>query len=49
MKPSIIIRVGAAYDSVIVDGHPFDRSKMDRATKRKFSRMIVDALTKVAR
>lgn len=44
MKPSITIRIGAAYDDVIVDGVTFDRAKMKGPEKRKLRRMIVNAL-----
>ncbi len=43
-KPSITIRIGAAYDLVTVDKVVFDRSKMDRPAKRKLTRLLVDAL-----
>lgn len=41
-KPSITIRIGAAHDSVTVDGHVFDRSKMPKDEKSKLRRIIRD-------
>lgn len=42
-KSNITIRVGAAHDSVTVDGVVFDRSSMDKPTRNKLRRMIVAA------
>lgn len=44
--PKITIRLGAAHDEVVVDGHTFDRSVMSRADKSKLRRIIVGALSK---
>lgn len=41
--PKITIRVGAAHDEVVVDGHVFDRSKLTRPERNKLTRMIVAA------
>ncbi len=44
-KPSITIRLGAAYDEVTVDGVTFDRSTMKREDKSKLRRLVRDAFT----
>lgn len=39
----ITIRIGAAYDQVeTADGAVFDRSHMDRTSKRKLARLVRD-------
>jgi 3-polyprenyl-4-hydroxybenzoate decarboxylase len=45
--PKITVRIGAAHDSVTVDGTTFDRSRMARPERNKMTRMIVGALTNV--
>lgn len=42
--PSITLRIGAAYDTVTVDGHTFDRAAMDRPSRRKLTRLVVGGL-----
>ena len=42
----VTLRIGAAYDEVIVDGHRFDRSVMERSQRNKLRRMIVAAFEK---
>ena len=44
-KPSIRIRMGAAYHDATVDGTHFDLSTFSRADRHKFSRLIIGALT----
>ena len=44
-KPSISIRMGAAYHDATVDGTHFDLSTFSRADRHKFSRLIIGALT----
>jgi hypothetical protein len=43
-KSQITIRLGAAYDTVTVDGHEFDRATMTRPERHKFRRMLVDGV-----
>lgn len=38
------IRIGAAYDEVVIDGHTFDRSKLDKHQRRAMSELIVETL-----
>ena len=40
----LTIRIGAAYDEVIIDGHTFDRSKLDKHQRRAMSSLIVETL-----
>lgn len=44
MKPRITVRIGAAYDEVIIDGHTFDRSGLNRNQRHAMASMIVDTL-----
>lgn len=44
MAPSITIRIGAAHDEVVIDGHTFDRSGLDRNQRRAMAELIVEAL-----
>jgi hypothetical protein len=44
MAPRITIRIGAAYDEVIVDGHTFDRAGLDRGQRRAMAALIVESL-----
>lgn len=39
-KPQITIHIGAAHDEVNVDGHRFDRSRMDRREKNKLRHIV---------
>lgn len=41
---SLIIRIGAAHDEVVIDGHTFDRSGLDRAQRRAFNELVVETL-----
>ena len=43
-KPRLTIRIGATRDEVIIDGHTFDRSPLNKHQKRTMARMITDAL-----
>lgn len=40
----ITIRIGAAHDEVVIDGHTFDRSKLSRREKDAMRSLIMDAL-----
>ena len=40
----ITIRIGAAHDEVVIDGHTFDRSKLKRREKDAMRSLILDAL-----
>ncbi|CUA90963.1 hypothetical protein Ga0061061_11720 [Chelatococcus sambhunathii] len=44
MSPRITIRVGAAYDEVVVDGHTFDRSGLSRHQRQAMASLIVDTM-----
>lgn len=44
MKPRITVRIGAAYDEVVIDGHTFDRSGLNRNQRSAMAEMIVAAL-----
>lgn len=44
MAPLITIRIGAAHDEVIIDGHTFDRSGLDRNQRRAMAELIVESL-----
>ena len=46
-KPNITIRLGAAHNSVEVDGTVFDRSKMDKPAQSKLRRVIRDVFTEL--
>jgi hypothetical protein len=39
------IRLGAAHNSVTIDGHTFDRSGLTRSETREFNRQVVEAYT----
>lgn len=41
-RPSVVIRLGAAHNSVTVDGVVFDRSRMTREERSKLRRLIRD-------
>lgn len=41
MKPSLIIRMGAAKDEVVIDGHTFDRSTLTKSQRREFNRQVL--------
>jgi len=38
------IRIGAAHDEVVIDGHTFDRSKLNRHERDAMRSLIMDAL-----
>jgi len=38
------IRIGASYDEVVIDGHTFDRSKLDRHQRKAMSSLIIEHL-----
>jgi len=40
----ITIRIGAAHDEVVIDGHTFDRSKLNRHERDAMRSLIMDAL-----
>ncbi|WP_336814814.1 hypothetical protein [Bosea sp. MMO-172] len=44
MKPRIIMRIGAAYDEVVIDGHTFDRSGLNRNQRHAFAALVVEHL-----
>ena len=44
MSPRITIRMGATHDEVIVDGHTFDRSGLNRNQRNAMAALIVDTL-----
>ena len=44
-KPSITIRLGAAYDHVIIDGVTFDRRAMKPEENSKLRRVVRDCFT----
>lgn len=44
MKPRITVRIGAAYDEVIIDGHTFDRSGLNRNQRHAFAALVVESL-----
>lgn len=46
-KPNIVIRYGAAHDSIEVDGHSFDRGALDRQERSKLRKIVVGALEKI--
>lgn len=37
--PTITIRLGADTNTATIDGREFDRSTMDRATRKRFNRL----------
>jgi hypothetical protein len=43
-RPQITLRIGAAHDEVVIDGHTFDRSGLDRGQRRTMSELIIEAL-----
>lgn len=43
MSLGITIRLGAAHDSITVDGKTFDRAKLTRPEKNKLRRLVVAA------
>lgn len=46
MSLGITIRLGAAHDSITVDGQTFDRAALDRPMKNRLRHLVV-ALWKV--
>ncbi|MDO8839674.1 MAG: hypothetical protein Q7V31_12175 [Parvibaculum sp.] len=42
-KSAVVIRMGAAHNSVTVDGVVFDRSTMTRPEQRKLARLVTAA------
>lgn len=44
MKASVIIRMGAARDEVVIDGHTFDRSKLSKTQRREFNRQVLEVI-----
>jgi len=38
------IRIGASHDEVVIDGHTFDRSKLNRHERDAMRSLIMDAL-----
>lgn len=40
---SMTIRMNGSEDTVTVDGHKFDRSKMTKPDRNKLRRMVVEA------
>jgi hypothetical protein len=44
MKPSLIIRMGAAKDEVVINGHTFDRSQLSKSERREFNRQVLEVV-----
>lgn len=43
-KPRIIVRMGAAYDCVIINGETYDRRPLNHRQRNAMTALIVDAL-----
>lgn len=43
-RPQITIRLGAAHNSITVDGHVFDRSQMAKSDRSFVRNVVIDAL-----
>lgn len=44
MSNRLTIRIGAAHDEVVIDGHTFDRSGLNRHQRNAMTSLIVEAL-----
>lgn len=44
MKARLTLRIGAAYDEVVIQGHTFDRSALSRRQRDAMASLIIDNL-----